>query len=95
MTHDADSYPSPLGVLYELGFSPPAARTSPAFATRSPPTPRDRPFPDDTHRAPRLAAPLAYTSQLRSLSQGRAGCSLEPDRYQVVPPERVEQLLGY
>lgn len=42
-----------------------------------------------------LAETFGYTSQLRSLSQGRAGCSLEPDRYQVVPPDRVGELLGY
>ena len=42
-----------------------------------------------------LAETFGYTSQLRSLSQGRAGCSLEPDRYMVVPPDRVAKLLGY
>ena len=41
-----------------------------------------------------LAETFGYTTDLRSLSQGRATCSLEPDRYAVVPPDKASGLLG-
>jgi elongation factor G len=32
-----------------------------------------------------LSEMFGYTTELRSLSQGRAGCSMEPANYRVVP----------
>ena len=43
-------------------------------------------------------APLAemfnYTTQMRSLSQGRASYSMEPLRYEAMPPHLAEKVLG-
>ena len=41
-----------------------------------------------------LAETFGFTSDLRSLTQGRGSCSLEPDRYTPVPEDRAKQLLG-
>jgi elongation factor G len=41
-----------------------------------------------------LAETFGYTSDLRSISQGRGACSLEPDRYVPVPEQRRRELLG-
>ena len=40
-----------------------------------------------------LAEAFGYTTSLRSLTQGRAAHSLEPCRYQELPPEPAEQIL--
>jgi len=40
-----------------------------------------------------LAELFGYSSAMRSLSQGRAGCSLEPLEYAPAPPEVAEQFL--
>ena len=45
-----------------------------------------------TARAP-LASMFGYTTVLRSLTQGRAGCSMEPLTYAVAPPEVASKLL--
>jgi len=45
-----------------------------------------------TARAP-LASMFGYTTVLRSLTQGRAGCSMEPLMYAVAPPEVASKLL--
>jgi elongation factor G len=34
---------------------------------------------------------FGYSSAMRSLSQGRAGCSMEPLKYEAAPPEVVKQ----
>jgi elongation factor G len=34
---------------------------------------------------------FGYSSAMRSLSQGRAGCSIEPLRYAAAPPEVVKE----
>ena len=41
-----------------------------------------------------LAETFGYTTDLRSISQGRGACSLEPDRYVQVPEQRRRELLG-
>ncbi|MCI0342347.1 MAG: elongation factor G [Planctomycetales bacterium] len=41
-----------------------------------------------------LAETFGYTTELRSLSQGRATCTLEPARYAQVPPEVAARVLG-
>lgn len=38
-----------------------------------------------------LAELFGYSSSMRSLSQGRAGCSMEPLKYEVAPPEICKQ----
>jgi elongation factor G len=34
---------------------------------------------------------FGYSSAMRSLSQGRAGCSMEPLKYEPAPPDVVKQ----
>ena len=34
---------------------------------------------------------FGYSSAMRSLSQGRAGCSMEPLKYEPAPPEVMKQ----
>jgi elongation factor G len=41
-----------------------------------------------------LATMFGYATQLRSLSQGRASYSMEPLRYEPMPPDLAEQVLG-
>ena len=40
-----------------------------------------------------LATLFGYSSTMRSLSQGRAGCSMEPSRYGPAPPEELARFL--
>ena len=37
---------------------------------------------------------FGYSSAMRSLSQGRAGCSIEPHCYAPAPPGTVKEYLG-
>jgi elongation factor G len=37
---------------------------------------------------------FGYATQVRSLSQGRASHSMEPCRYEKMPPELAQQVLG-
>jgi elongation factor G len=39
-----------------------------------------------------LAETFGYTTELRSLSQGRATHTMEFDRYDIVPPQVAEKL---
>ncbi len=41
-----------------------------------------------------LATMFGYATQVRSLSQGRASYSMEPARYEKMPPELAQQVLG-
>jgi elongation factor G len=41
-----------------------------------------------------LATMFGYATQIRSLSQGRASYSMEPYRYEPLPPELVSKVLG-
>ncbi|GMU83311.1 MAG: elongation factor G [Planctomycetota bacterium] len=41
-----------------------------------------------------LSAMFGYSTQMRSLSQGRASYAMEPYRYEVVPPELTKKILG-
>ena len=41
-----------------------------------------------------LAEMFSYTTQMRSLSQGRASYSMEPLRYEAMPPHLAEKVLG-
>ena len=41
-----------------------------------------------------LAAMFGYSTQVRSLSQGRASYSMEPLRYDAAPPEVLREMLG-
>ncbi len=41
-----------------------------------------------------LASMFGYTTQVRSLSQGRASYSMEPLRYEAMPPSEAKKVLG-
>ena len=41
-----------------------------------------------------LAAMFGYATQVRSLSQGRASYSMEPARYQAMPRDVAEKVIG-
>ena len=41
-----------------------------------------------------LAAMFGYSTQVRSLSQGRAGYSMEPLKYEPAPPSVMKEMLG-
>jgi elongation factor G len=41
-----------------------------------------------------LSTMFGYATQMRSLSQGRASYSMEPSRYEAMPPELAEKILG-
>jgi elongation factor G len=40
-----------------------------------------------------LVEMFGYSNQVRSLSQGRASYSMEPCRYEIAPPNVVEQMM--
>jgi elongation factor G len=46
------------------------------------------------HAEAPLASLFGYSSAMRSLSQGRASCSMEPSRYAPAPEEVVKRFLG-
>jgi elongation factor G len=46
------------------------------------------------HAEAPLSTMFGYATQVRSLSQGRASYSMEPCRYEKMPPELVRQVLG-
>jgi elongation factor G len=37
---------------------------------------------------------FGYATQIRSLSQGRASYSMEPARYEAMPPDLAQKVLG-
>jgi len=41
-----------------------------------------------------LSSMFGYATQVRSLSQGRASYSMEPSRYEIMPPDLAEKVLG-
>jgi elongation factor G len=46
------------------------------------------------HAEAPLANLFGYSSAMRSLSQGRASCSMEPSDYAAAPPEVLQRFLG-
>jgi elongation factor G len=46
------------------------------------------------HAEAPLANLFGYSSAMRSLSQGRASCSMEPSTYAPAPPDVMQKFLG-
>jgi elongation factor G len=46
------------------------------------------------HAEAPLAELFGYSTAIRSLTKGRAAYTMEPTRFDIVPPEIQEQILG-